>query len=107
MRACLALLLASSLTCFAGQKAYFFGEWEPRPALRSFWQPMKESWWITGQDTKSPRLARHCEEYARRHIPEELVPEMVADLKAYPSEVHWFGYLYVDAVATEASSSRA
>ncbi len=56
---------------------------------------MKESWWITGQGTKSPRLARHCEEYARHHTPEELVPEMVADLKAYPSEVHWFVYLHV------------
>ena len=91
----LALVLASRLTSFAGEKAHFFGTWEPRPALREFWQPMKESWWLTGQGTKSPQIAQRCEEYARHHTPEKMVPEMVLDLKANPSEVRWFVYLYV------------
>ena len=95
LRLFLVSLLASSLTSFADEKAPFFGNWEPRPALRSFWKPVKESWWITGQGTKSPHIARHCEEYARLHTPEELVPEIVMDLKANPSEVRWFVYLYV------------
>jgi hypothetical protein len=95
VRALSVLLLASCLTSFAGETVHFFGTWEPRPALVSFWKPMKESWWITGPGTKNPRIARHCEEYARRHTPEELVPEMVMDLKRNPSEVRWFVYLHV------------
>ena len=92
MRVALVLLIASGLVCSASQ-AHFFGAWEPRPALQDFWKPITESWWFTRGT--NPRLERHCQEYARHHSPELLVPEMVADLKAYPSEVHWFVYLFV------------
>jgi hypothetical protein len=95
MRLFVALLLTLSATCLAGEKVHFYGTWEPRPALRAFWRPIRESWWKPAQGTESAPLARHCKEFAKQNAPEAIIPEMIADLKAYQSEVHWFVYLSV------------
>jgi hypothetical protein len=88
-------LLAMTSTCFAGEKAHFYGTWEPRPALAEFWRPVRNSWWQVGRGTDSPLIAQRCQQFAKNHRPEAIIPEMIADLKAYPSEVHWFVYLRV------------
>jgi hypothetical protein len=95
MRVFVALLFALSTTCLAGEQAHFYGTWEPRPALRTFWRPVRDSWWQPAQGTQTPLLARHCKEFAEHNTPEAIIPEMIADLKAYSSEVHWFVYLSV------------
>ena len=89
MRIALALLLALCSTSAAGEEKQFWGTWEPRPALRDFWRPVDQSWW------DSTRLPRYCRDYARRTTPEALIPEMIADLKRYPSEARWAVYATV------------
>jgi hypothetical protein len=94
MRAAM-LFLALVSSGMAGEKAHFGGTWEPRPALREFWRPMRDSWWDVDKGTQSPLIARRCKEFARTHSPKTMVPEMIADLRAYPTELHWFIYLTV------------
>jgi hypothetical protein len=95
MRAFLALFFALTTTCLPGEEAHFYGTWEPRPALRAFWKPVRDSWWQPAQGAQTPPLARHCKEFAAHNTPEVIVSEMIADLKASPSEVRWFVYLSV------------
>jgi hypothetical protein len=95
MRAPLAILIASCVASFAGEKAHFFDTWEPRPALRSFWKPVRESWWNPELGMGSPRLAKHCQDYATRHSPEAMIPEIFADLKADPTELNDIVYTYL------------
>jgi hypothetical protein len=95
MRAAILVLLATNWTSLAAEKAHFDGTWIPRPALCEFWRPVRDSWWKIGVGTASPLISRHCEQFARSHTPEATVPEMIADLRAYQSEAHWFVYLAV------------
>jgi hypothetical protein len=38
---------------------------------------------------------RHCRVFAKHHRPEQIIPDMIADQTASPSEVRWFVYLAV------------
>jgi len=95
MRAPLALLIALSVASFASEKAHFFDTWEPRPALRSFWRPIRESWWNPELGMQSPRLAKHCRDYATHHSSEVIIPEVFVDLKAHPTELNAIVYTYL------------
>ena len=98
MRASLILLLAFATTAVAGEKAQFWSTWEPRPALLDFWRPVRESCWDPNHGIGqggSPRLAKRCEEFARAHPPEAMVPEIIADLRASGTEVIEVVYEYI------------
>jgi hypothetical protein len=87
-----AIFFAFAISCFAGETRHFFGAWEPPRSLQEFWAPINNSWWKTGS---TPRLDQHCRNFAKQTRPEAVVPDMIADLKANPSEVRWFVYLNV------------
>ena len=98
MRAPLILLFALTTTTFGGEKAQFWSTWEPRPALRDFWRPVQESWWDPDRGIghgASRRLAKRCEDFARTHAPEAMVPELIADLRASGTEVIEVVYEYI------------
>jgi hypothetical protein len=95
MRAFLAFLLATSVTCIAGEKVRFFETWEPRPALRDLWLPMRESWWNADLGFGTPRVATHFKNFARHHSPGEIVPEIFADTKIHHSELTEIAYTYL------------
>jgi hypothetical protein len=90
----LIVFLAFVTTRPAGEKAHFDGTWEPQPELLEFWRPFRDSWWKPSLGISST-IERRCKEFARSHSPEATIPEMISDLKAYPSEVRWFVYLHV------------
>ena len=65
-------------TCLANQKT-FFGVWTPPSSLESFWAPIQERWWNTD------KLVAYCNTYAKRSSPDQLVADIVLDLKRSPS----------------------
>ena len=69
MRAIVALFLTLSATCLAGEKAHFFGTWEPRPALAAFWRPIRNLGGNRHRGLKAFPLARHCKEFAEAKCP--------------------------------------
>jgi hypothetical protein len=66
----LIMLLVLSGTCIAGETVRFFESWEPRPAVRELWLPMRESWWDTNRGFEGPRVDTHFKAFARTHAPE-------------------------------------
>jgi hypothetical protein len=91
----LVLLLLLSSTCIAGEKVHFFESWEPRPALRELWLPLRESWWDPRLGFGSPKVSQHFKNFARHHSPELIVPEIVADTKIHYSELTEIGYIFL------------
>jgi len=89
------VFLALVATSCAAEKAHFYGTWEPPPVFREFWRPFRDSWWKPSSGTNNPMIQQHCRDFAKSHSPEATIPEMISDLKAYPSEVRWFVYLHV------------
>ena len=89
---CLLLLTVSS---FAIERVRFFESWEPRPALRSLWLPLRESWWNPQLAFESPRVAAHFKDFARHHSPEAIVPEVFADTKIHHTELTEIAYTYL------------
>ena len=92
MRMFLAFLLATTGTCIAGEKVRFFEAWEPRPALRELWLPLRESWWNPDLGFGSPRVAAHFKKFAETHSPEAILPEIFADLKIHHTELTEIAY---------------
>jgi hypothetical protein len=90
--ACLLLLTAASL---AADKVVFFESWEPRPALRELWLPLRESWWNPQVGFASPRVSAHFKNFARHHSPDVIVPEIFADTKIHHSELTEIAYTYL------------
>ena len=88
----LLLLTASSL---AAQKVQFFESWEPRPALRPLWLPLRESWWNPELGFGSPRVAAQFKNFATHHSPEAIVPEIFADAKLHHSELTEIAYTFL------------
>jgi len=78
----------------AGETRNFYGRWQPPPSLTGFWAPIDDSWWIVGRGV-TPKLEQRCAEFAKRSQPEVIIPDIIRDLKANPSEVRWFVYLRV------------
>src|SRR3954464_13198918 len=76
MRVCLVVLLAANVACIASEKVHFFESWQPRPALRELWLPLRESWWDANRGFGSPRVATHFRNFARHHSPEAIGPEI-------------------------------
>jgi hypothetical protein len=95
MRACVALLILASANCIAGEKVQFGESWEPRPALRSLWLPMRASWWDAEKGMLSPRVAAHFKGFSRTHSPEAIVPEIFADAKIHHTEFTEIAYTYL------------
>jgi hypothetical protein len=95
MRACLIVLLAASATCVAADNVQFFESWQPRPALRDLWAPLRESWWDANRGFGSPRVAEHFKAFARHRTPEAILPEIFADLKIHRTELTEIGYTYL------------
>jgi hypothetical protein len=87
----IAFCLVLALSCSAGEKRKFFGTWEPPSTLLEFWAPINDSWWNSGHGS-TPNLNRYCRSFAKQSRPEAIIPAMIADLKANPSEVRWFVY---------------
>lgn len=87
------LLSVPALLATTGEKD-FFGVWTPPASLQSFWKPIDEFWWKIGEGV-TPKLERHCRQFADRSKPREIIPAMINDLKQAPSEVRWFVYLHV------------
>ncbi len=85
-------LLALVAPCLAGEPRSFYGTWVPPASLQPFWSPISDSWWQKGA---TPKLTRRCRDFAEHHNPREVIPEMIADLRAHPSEVRWFVYLHI------------
>jgi hypothetical protein len=92
MNRSIAIFFALAISCSAGETRHFFGTWEPPRSLQEFWAPIDDSWWKTGS---TPRLDQRCKNFAKQSRPEVLVPDIITDLKANPSEVRWFVYLNV------------
>jgi len=90
-----ASLLLLAVTSLAGDQMHFFESWEPRPALRSLWLPLRESWWNPQLGFGSPRVSQHFKDFARHHSPEVIVPEIFADTKIHHSELTEIGYTYL------------
>ena len=88
----LAMLLAPVVCASAADTRSFYGSWEPPRSLLRFWEPVDDSWWKQGS---TPKLNRHVREFAARSRPEVIIPDMITDLRAHPSEVRWFVYLSV------------
>ncbi len=76
----MALFVALASTTVASEKV-FYGRWEPPVSLRVFWTPIKESW-LNPYDTST--LVNHCKHFAKHSSP-QLIPTIIADLKAHPS----------------------
>jgi len=90
-----ASLLLLAVTSLAGDQMHFFESWEPRPALRSLWLPLRESWWNPQLGFGSPRVSQHFKDFARHHSPEVIVREIFADTKIHHSELTEIGYTYL------------
>ena len=78
------LCYLASVACIAGgaeatRSVLDFGEWKARESLRPFWSGINRDWW---PEVPAPALLQYCEQFARRTTPEELLPEMMLDLKA-------------------------
>jgi hypothetical protein len=95
MHVCLVVLLAANVTCIASEKVHFFESWQPRPALRELWLPLRESWWDANCGFGSPRVATHFRNFARHHSPEAIVPEIFADTKIHHRELSEIAYTYL------------
>lgn len=98
MRAIVIFLLALASAASAGEKARFWGIWEPRPMLREFWRPVSEKWWSCNKrDECGPdlRLRERCEEFARTHSPETALPEIILDLRGFGSDANGLVYLCI------------
>ena len=92
MRRFLFALLLFSSVCRGAETQHFYGDWEPPASLQRFWSPISDSWWSKGS---TPKLERRCRAFAQHHQPEKIIPDMIRDLKASPSEVRWFVYLCI------------
>jgi hypothetical protein len=86
------ILLLLSVSAFASERMRFFESWEPRPALRPLWLPLRESWWNSERGFGSPRIAAHFKDFARHHTPDAIVPEIFADTKLHHSELTEIAY---------------
>jgi hypothetical protein len=86
--------LALALPCYASDTRHFFGAWEPPPSLQEFWLHVSDSWWRSGEGA-TPNFKRRCHDFAKQHRLEQIIPDMIADLRANPSEVRWFVYLQI------------
>lgn len=78
------LFCFASLECIAGaadapRSELDFGEWKARESLRPFWRGISRDWW---PDVPAPALLKYCEQFALDTTPEEVLPEMMLDLKA-------------------------
>jgi hypothetical protein len=88
----IAILLALVVCASAAETRSFYGTWPPPRSLLRFWQPIDDSWWKEGS---TPKLDRRSREFAAQSRPEVIIPDMIRDLRAHPSEVRWFVYLGV------------
>ena len=92
MRHFLFALLFFSGVCLGAETHHFYDDWEPPLSLRAFWSPISNSWWSEGS---KPKLERRCRDFAKHHQAEKIIPDMITDLRASPSEVRWSVYLLV------------
>jgi hypothetical protein len=89
------IVLLLAVSSVAAEKVRFFESWEPRPALRLLWLPLRESWWNPQLGFGSPRAAADFKDFARHHSPEAIVPEISADAKLHHSELTEIAYMYL------------
>lgn len=87
----IALFVAFASMSVASEKV-FFGRWEPPASLAAFWAPVQESWWNPSDNSK---LYDYCKSFARKSQPDDLIRDMVIDLKRYPSVPRTFVYSWV------------
>lgn len=95
MRALLSIFFALSVTVVASENDPFPDAREHIPVLRDFWLHMHASWWNPQLGMLSPRVSKYCQEYARRHAPEAVIPQVFADLQQHPTEFNDAVYTYV------------
>ena len=82
------VLIVFSSPCVASGKI-FFGEWEPPESLHEFWRPIRESWWNPDDLAK---FRAHGQAFARKSKPQDLVGDIISDLKKNPSVRRTFVY---------------
>ncbi len=80
-----ALVITFTSSAMASEKV-FFGRWQPPTSLKSFWDPIQESWW------NSERLAKYCKSFAKQSSSKALIGDIVLDLKRNPSVERTFVY---------------
>jgi hypothetical protein len=86
IRFCALIALASP--CVASEKI-FFGRWEPPESLYEFWKPIHENWWDLDDLTK---FRVHGQAFARKSRPQDLIDDIMIDLKKHPSVRRTFVY---------------
>ena len=92
LRLVIVAAISLPLLAYTAEKRHFFGVWEPPNELSAFWTPIDNSWWNKGP---TPKLNKHCREFAKHSNPHAIIPAIIADLKANPSEVRPFVYVNV------------
>jgi hypothetical protein len=87
--------------CWASEKPVFVSEEKnPPKALKPFWNGIQSNWlprsenefWTEDQRAK---VLAYCKQYARNNNPDEIVPELIKDLKSRESEVRAFIYTWI------------
>ena len=75
-------------------------EWRSPEPLVSFWSGIQPSWMPATEneywkDSDRKRVIDYCEKFAKMSSAPDLLPGIVADLKAHPSVIRTFVYMWL------------